>query len=59
MENAKHLPLPLCYSLTKRRTLEEEFALEIRFSGNKGYNFHEAKPHKKGNLPFEKLPCRR
>ncbi len=45
MENAKHLPLPLCFSLTKKAnsSLKEEFALEITFSGTRGYNFREAK----------------
>ena len=28
-----------------KKTNKEEFALEIRFSGNRGYNFREAKTH--------------
>ena len=55
MENAKHLPLQLCYSSTKRRTLEEEFALEITFSGNLVYSFREAKTAQKRQSPFREI----
>ncbi|MBR4385742.1 MAG: hypothetical protein IKP51_04395 [Treponema sp.] len=57
MENAKHLPLLLRFSLTKKAnsSLKEEFALEITFSGNLVYSFREAKTAQKRQSPFREI----